>query len=73
MLRIDLGVGPIAPDLLRVIGNPFDFVFRARAEEYRAEFVAAGEAAEFGEDLDLARALASKVEETSRATAAEEA
>ena len=73
MLRVNLCVGPVAPDLLGVIGDAFHFVFRAWAEEHRAQFVAAGESAEFGEDLDLASALAGKVEQTSCAAAAEEA
>jgi hypothetical protein len=73
MLRINLRVGPVAPDLLRVVGNAFDLVLGARAEEYRAKFVTTGEAAKFGEDLDLAGALTGEIEETSRAATAEEA
>ena len=72
-MRVDLRVGPVTPDLLRVVGDAVDLVFGARAEEHGAEFVAAGEAAEFGEYLRLAGALAGEVEEASGATAAEEA
>ena len=32
MLRVDLRVGPVTPDLLRVVGDAVDLVFGARAE-----------------------------------------
>ena len=73
VLRVDLGVGPIAANLLGVVGDAVDLVFGARTKEHRAELVAAGEAAEFGEYLRLAGALAGEVEEASCAAAAKEA
>ena len=73
VLRVDLRVGPVAADLLGVVGDAFDLVFGAGTQEHGAEFVAAGEAAEFGEHLRLARAFAGEVEQPAGATAAEQA
>ena len=73
VLRIDLRVGPVAPDLLGVVGDAFDLVFGAGTQEHGAELVAAGESAEFGEHLRLARAFACEIEQTPGAAAAEEA
>ena len=73
VLRVDLRVGPVAADLLGVVGDAFDLVFGAGTQEHGAELVAAGETAEFGQHLRLARAFARQVEQTTRTSAAEEA
>ena len=73
VLRVDLRVGPVAADLLGVVGDAFDLVFGAGTQEHGAEFVAAGEPAEFGEHLRLARAFAREVEEAAGPAAAEQA
>ena len=73
VLRVDLRVGPVAPDLLGVVGDAFDLVFGAGTQEHGAELVAAGESAEFGQHLRLARAFAGEIEQTAGTSAAEEA
>ncbi len=73
VLRIDLRVGPVAADLLGVVGDAFDLMFGAGTQEHGAELVAAGESAEFGQHLRLPRAFAGQVEEPAGAAAAKEA
>ena len=73
VLRIDLRVGPVAADLLGVVGDAFDLVFGTGTQEHGAELVAAGEAAEFGQHLRLPRAFAGEIEQATGAAAAKEA